>query len=758
MKTTLHILGMSSPHCQNLVQKALAETKGVRKAEVSLASEKAVVEHDADVTVDALRDAVVDAGYDAEAWVEKESSEAVQQREIDEYKTRFYLSLALSIPLLILFFEHLEWVTLPLPDWYETYGAWAQFILATPVMWINRVIFIRGARGLLNRSPTMDSLVAIGVGAAYVYSLMTTFGFKGDLYYEVGTFVLTFIVLGKWLEAVAKGKTSEAIKKLMGLQPKTATVIRNGRQVTVPIESLKVGDVFLVKPGEKIPVDGHVMSGDSAVDESMVTGESMPVHKVKGASVIGASINKHGSLTCKATKVGSETLLAQIIKLVEEAQGRKAPIQELVDKISAVFVPVVTGFAFLVFAYWYFAAGQTFEFALSAFMAVLLIACPCALGLATPTAIMVGTGLGAQNGILFKTSKALQETRRLDTIVFDKTGTLTKGEPSLTDVWTMPGVDEKAMLRLAASVEALSEHPVADAIVAGAKSRRIATTKATGFHAVAGAGVKATVSGRSVAVGTAKIVGKAIPAAAHARKSGLESQGKTVVTVWIGGKFSGLLAVADTLKDGSRDAVTRLKKMGMQVIMITGDNRRTAEAIAASIGIDKVLAEVLPQDKEKNIRSLQKKGRTVAMVGDGINDAPALAAADLGIAMGGGTDVAIETGDIVLVKSDVRDVVTAIDLSRFTMRKIQENLFWAFGYNVVGIPVAAGLLYPFTGFLLNPAIAGLAMALSSVSVTTNAALMKMYKPPLKKQQPIVAEGEEKETPDSKSKTKKVKPR
>lgn len=722
---------MSSPHCQNLVFKALGKVPGVRTAEVSLSNEKAVVQHAESVTLDVLRDAVVDAGYDAEPWVQSESSEQVQEREIAEYRLRFLFSLALSIPLLILFLEHLEWVALPLPLWFEAYSAWIQFALATPVMWVNRVIFIRGARGILNRSPTMESLVAIGVGAAYVYSAITTFGFKGDLYFEVGTFVLTFIVLGKWLEAIAKGKTSEAIKKLMGLQPKTATLIKNGRQVTVPFESLKVGDVFLVRPGEKIPVDGVVFSGDSAVDESMVTGESMPVHKKKGATVIGASINKQGSLTCKATKVGSETLLAQIIKLVEEAQGRKAPIQELVDRISAVFVPAVSVFAFLVFGYWFFAAGQSFDFALSAFMAVLLIACPCALGLATPTAIMVGTGLGAQNGILFKTSKALQETRRLDTIVFDKTGTLTRGEPALTDVWTEKGVSERILLGKAASVESLSEHPLALALVQAARKRRISLKKTTGFHAVAGKGVTATVQGKKVAVGTASLVGKKLPTAAEKQKHAWENEGKTVVTVWVDGRFAGLLAVADTLKDGSKEAVKRLQRMGLDVYMITGDNSRTANAIARQLGVDNVLAEVLPKDKEKNVRALQKKGRTVAMVGDGINDSPALAAADLGIAMGGGTDVAIETGDIVLVKSDMRDVVTAIDLSRFTMRKIKENLFWAFGYNVVGIPVAAGLLYPFTGFLLNPAIAGLAMALSSVSVTSNAALMKLYRPPLK---------------------------
>lgn len=732
VKTTLHVIGMSSPHCQNLVQKALQKIAGVKIAEVDLQKEKAQVEHAESVTLKQLRDAVVDAGYDAEAWVESESSEEVQRREINEYRTRFFVSLALSIPLLILFFEHLEWIALPMPDWYENYGAWVQFVLATPVLWINRVIFQRGARGLLNKSPTMDSLVAIGVGAAYVYSLMTTLGFKGDLYYEVGTFVLTFIVLGKWLEAVAKGKTSEAIKKLMGLAPKTATLIKKGKQVTVPIESLKVGDVFLVKPGEKVPVDGVVVSGDSAVDESMVTGESMPVHKKKGATVIGASINKNGSLTCKATKVGSETLLAQIIKLVEEAQGRKAPIQELVDKISAVFVPAVSVFAVLVFAYWFFAAGQSFEFALSAFMAVLLIACPCALGLATPTAIMVGTGLGAQNGILFKTSKALQETRRLDSIVFDKTGTLTKGEPALTNSYLAQGMTEQKLLELTASVESLSEHPLAQAIVAGAKKRKIELKKATGFKAAPGKGVTASVGGRKIAVGTTALVGKKLTTAAEKQKHAWENEGKTVVTVWQEDRFIGLLAIADTLKDGSKDAVSRLQRMGLSVYMITGDNQRTASAIAGQLGITHVLAEVLPQDKEKHVRNLQKKGRVVAMVGDGINDSPALAAADLGIAMGGGTDVAIETGDIVLVKSDVRDVVTAIDLSRFTMWKIKENLFWAFGYNVVGIPVAAGLLYPFTGFLLNPAIAGLAMALSSVSVTTNAALMKMYKPPLRK--------------------------
>lgn len=733
MKTQLHVIGMTSPHCQKLVQKAFSNVKGVQNADVSLSQEKAEVQHDDFVTLDQLRDAVVNAGYDAEAWIESESAEQVQQREIQEYKTRFYVSLALSIPLLVLFLDHLKWIALPLPPWFQAYNAWIQFFLAAPVLWVNRVIFTRGARGIHNLAPTMDSLVAIGVGAAFLYSTITALGFPGELYFEVGTFVLTFIVLGKWLEAIAKGKTSDAIKKLMSLAPKTATVIRKGKPVTVPIDEMKVGDVFLVRPGEKIPVDGVVLSGESAVDESMVTGESMPVHKKKGVPVIGASINAHGSLTCKAKKVGSDTLLAQIIQLVEEAQGRKAPIQELVDQISAVFVPVVSVLAFLVFAYWFFAAGQTFEFALSAFMAVLLIACPCALGLATPTAIMVGTGLGAQNGILFKTSKALQETRRLDTIVFDKTGTLTQGKPTLTDTFTPTGTPERTLLQMAASIEALSEHPLADAIVSGAKKRGMALKKATGFRAVAGKGVTANVAGKKVAVGSPRLLSKKLPADAETQRHAWERQGKTVVIVFIGGRFAGLLAVADTLKENSKDAVEKLQRMGLDVYMITGDNQRTAQAIAKQLGIKNVLAEVLPEDKEKHVRALQQKGKVVAMVGDGINDSPALAAADLGVAMGGGTDVAIETGDIVLVKSDVRDVVTAIDLSRFTMRKIKENLFWAFGYNVIGIPVAAGILYPFTGFLLNPAIAGLAMALSSASVTTNAALMKLYKPPLKKQ-------------------------
>ncbi|MBI5225962.1 heavy metal translocating P-type ATPase [Candidatus Micrarchaeota archaeon] len=733
MKTTLHILGMSSPHCQNLVQTALQKIRGVKSAQVDLSKEKAVVEHSDAVSFDSLRDAVIDAGYDAEPFVEQaDTLEQRQQKEVDGYKFRFFLSLGLSLPLLVLFLVEQKLLPLALPTFVETNMAWIEFVLATPVLWINRVIFTRGAKGILNRNPTMDSLVGIGVGAAYVYSLITAFGFPGALYFEVGTFVLTFIVLGKWMESIAKGRTSEAIKKLIGLQAKTATIIVNGRQKTIPIEQLKVGDVFLVKPGEKLPVDGIVVAGDSAVDESMVTGESMPTMKRKGDRVIGATINKNGVLTCKAQKVGSETLLAQIIKLVEQAQASKAPIQEVVDKVSAVFVPAVAFMAVAVFLIWYFLLGQTFTFALAAFMSVLLIACPCALGLATPTAIMVGTGLGAQNGVLFKTAKALQQVEKINTVVFDKTGTLTKGQPSLTDMETAPGVSEKELLYHAASLEHLSEHPLAEAIVNAAKKKKIRLGNATQFKAVTGSGVVGRVDGKIVTVGKAELAKKEVPAEMKKRQIALEHEGKTVVTVFVGGRIYGVLAIADTLKESSPEAVSQLKKMGLRVVMLTGDNPRTAHAIAKKAGITEVIADVRPEEKEKEIRKLQRKGRNVAMVGDGINDSPALAAADLGIAMGGGTDVAIETGDIVLVKNDVRDVVTAIDLSRFTMRKIKENLFWAFGYNILGIPVAAGLLFPFTGFLLNPAIAGLAMAFSSVSVTANAALMKLYKPPLRK--------------------------
>jgi Cu+-exporting ATPase len=580
----------------------------------------------------------------------------------------------------------------------------------------------------------MDTLVSIGVGSAYLYSLYVTFAIwsgspaygMGNLYYEVAGFLLTFILLGKYFEAVAKGRTSEAIKKLMGLQAKTAVVVRDGQEIEVKIDEVYVGDVVVVKPGGKVPVDGTVIEGHSSVDESMVSGESIPVEKQAGDKVIGATINKTGAFKFKAEKIGKDTFLAQVIRLVEEAQGSKAPVEELADKISAVFVPAVVVIGLASFIIWML-VGQGFVFALTTFIAVLIIACPCALGLATPTAVMVGTGLGAEHGILIKNAEALQKAAQLKVIVFDKTGTLTKGEPEVTDL------TNKDLLLYAAVAEKRSEHPLAEAIVKKAQAEGINVPDPESFNSISGKGVEAKLKGETILLGNRLLMREKGIAFADKENmlNELEAQGKTVMLVAKNNSLLGLIAVADTLKQYSKEAVAELHGMGREVVMITGDNKRTGEAIAKQVGIGRVLAEVLPQDKADNIKKLQAEGKKVAMVGDGINDAPALAQADIGIAIGTGTDVAIETGEIVLVKDDLRDVVTAIDLSNYSMLKIKQNLFWAFIYNSLGIPIAAGILYPFTGFLLNPIIAGAAMAFSSVSVVTNSLLMKRFKPRIK---------------------------
>ncbi|HZX33987.1 MAG TPA: copper-translocating P-type ATPase, partial [archaeon] len=613
-----------------------------------------------------------------------------------------------------------------------------QLLIATPVMWFGRGFFVSGIRAAFKaRSPNMDTLVAVGVGSAYIYSVIASIAILSgsplfsaeDLYFEVAAFLITFILLGKFFEARARGRTSEAIKKLLGLQAKTAIVVRNGEKVSVPIEEVLVGDIVIVKPGQKIPVDGTVVEGASFVDESMVTGESVPVSKKAGDTVIGATINMSGAFRFKALKVGSETMLAQIIAMVEEAQASKAPIQKLADRISEIFVPAVITLAFVSGFYWFFLASQPALFAFTVFITVMVIACPCALGLATPTAVMVGTGLGAERGILIKSAEALQKAEKIDIVVFDKTGTLTKGKPEVTDVVAAAGVKENEIVAAAASAEKNSEHPLGEAIVNFAAAKKISFSKAGSFNSISGKGIEATIAGKKVLVGNRKLFAERKISIEALEKSlaSLESQGKTVVLVAVNGKAAGLIAIADTVKENSREAVERLKAMGRETVMITGDNERTARAIAKQVGIDTVLAEVLPEEKAEEIKRLQSSGKKVAMVGDGINDAPALAQADLGIALGAGTDVAIETGDIVLVKNDLRDAVTAIELSAYTMAKIRQNFFWAFIYNIVGIPIAMGVLYPFTGWLLSPVIAGTAMAFSSVSVVSNSLLMKRFK-------------------------------
>jgi len=734
----LHVIGMDSLHCANIVEKALKKAPGVEKIELNFTLEKAVIDYNEQKTdFSKIKNAIVAAGYDAELMdlgEEIDKEKLAREKEIEELKKRVIWSALLTVPVLILALPEMLMgvVALEYPEFFMKNMATLQFFLSTPVLYLNRDFFTRGFRGLISRMPGMDSLVALGVGTAYVYSMLVGFSFiEGSIYYETAVLLITFIVLGKYLEAVAKGKTSEAIKRLIGLQPKTALVVRGGREMEVPIKDVVVGDTIIIKPGDKIPVDGMISDGMSSVDESMITGESIPVHKKKGDHVIGATINKTGSFRFRATKVGSDTMLAQIIKLVEDAQGSKAPIQRLVDVVAGYFVQGVIVLALIAFAYWYFVAGQTLLFAITILVATLIIACPCAMGLATPTAVMMGTGKGAENGILIKNAESLEVLHQAKTIIFDKTGTITRGDAIVTEVLAF-GMDPKELLWLAAAAEKGSEHHLAQAVVKKAKEDGIKISEPKSFNAVPGHGVVATIGRTKVLVGNPALMKKEkVPISQESviKMNALEMEGKTVVIVAVNGKVAGMIAIADTIKEHSREAIERLHKMGYETAMITGDNERTAMAIAKQAGIDRVLAHVLPEDKANEVKKLQEDGRhKIAFVGDGINDAPALAQADIGIAIGAGTDVAIESGSIVLVKSDLRDIVTAIQLSKYTMSKIKQNLFWAFAYNTIGIPVSMGALFPFTGFLLSPVIAGAAMAFSSVSVVSNTLLMKGWKP------------------------------
>lgn len=612
------------------------------------------------------------------------------------------------------------------------------FLLSTPVQFIAGYRFYKGFLDALKaRTTNMDTLIAIGTSAAWVYSTLVVFFpnvFQGETYFDASVIIITLILTGKLLEEIAKGKASSAIKKLMGLQPKTARVIRDDKEVDIPIEDLLVGDIVLVKPGEKIPVDGVVIEGHSSVDEKMITGESMPVGKKAGDEVIGATINKSGLLKIKAARVGKDSVLAQIIKIVQGALTVKAPIQRLADKVSSYFVPSVIAISIISFFVWFSILNAGFVFALTIFITILIIACPCALGIATPTAILVGTSLGANNGILIKGGKALETAHKLTGVVFDKTGTLTKGEPDATDIISVDRTDEKKILELAAIAEKGSEHPLGEAIVKKAEERKIIIPDGSNHETIAGKGIRVNYLNKPIFVGS-RIFMKELGFKAEdleVKMQKLEEQGKTAVIVAFGNRIIGIIGIADTLKPYSKEAVQQLMRMGIDVWMITGDNERTAKAIAGEVGIENVMAEVLPQDKAKKVKELQERGYKVAAIGDGINDAPMLAQADIGIAIGSGTDVALETGDLVLIKDDLRDVVTAIDLSRYTIRKIKENLFLAFVYNTASIPIAAGILTIFIpGFLLNPIIAGAAMAFSSVSVVGNSLLMRGYKPKIK---------------------------
>ncbi len=742
---TIPVGGMTCAACSQRIEKSLGRQSGIIKASVNLATEKATVEYDPQqVRLSEIKQVIEKAGYKA-LNIEKTAADEDKLRKEKTIRilwTKFIVSAAFALPLLYLAMgSMIRWLPFPIPDFldpmqYPLVYALTQIILTVPVIAAGYRFYTTGFKALIQRSPNMDSLIAIGTSAAVLYSLYSTrqitlgnFGAVDHLYFETAGVIITLILLGKSLEAVSKGKTSEAIKKLMGLAPKTAVVISDGKEIETPIDEVEPGDVIFVKPGEKIPVDGVVLEGNTAVDESMLTGESMPADKKSGDKVFAASINKNGSIKFKATKVGGDTALAQIIRLVEDAQGSKAPIAQLADIVSGYFVPVVCAIAILAFAAWMI-SGRTLEFALTIFISVLVIACPCALGLATPTAIMVGTGKGAEYGILFKGGPALETAHKINTIIFDKTGTLTAGKPEVTDIVTAPGISRERLLLIAASAEKGSEHPLGEAIVRAAEKEKAGFLKTDRFEAIPGFGIEAEIDGMHALIGNKKLMNE--------RNISLESlenpsdrfaaEGKTPMYIALDRKIAGIIAVADVVKENSIKAVEKLQSMGIEVAMITGDNRKTAEAIAKQVGIGRVLAEVLPQDKSDEVKKLQAEGKTVAMVGDGINDAPALAQADIGIAIGSGTDVAMESADIVLMRSDLMDVPTALHLSKSTIRNIKQNLFWAFGYNVAGIPIAAGLLYIFGGPLLNPILAAAAMSFSSVSVLTNALRLKRFRP------------------------------
>jgi len=728
---------MHCASCALNIESSLKKLKGILNASVNFATEKAIVEFDENlVNYDLIKKTIENLGYKVvEEAIDKEKE--AREKEIKDLKKKFLISLIFGLPLLCFSMGRM----LGLPVFLdEPFQALIQLILTTPIILAASKIYISGIRSLLNLAPNMDSLIFIGTFAAYLYSVAISLaiwiGIDGygveNLYYETAAFIIIFILLGRYLEAITKGKTSEALRKLIGMQAKTAKVLRNRKEIEIPVEEVRVGDIVLVRPGEKIPVDGVVIDGISVVDEKMITGESIPVTKKKGDKVIGGTINKTGLLKIKATAVGKDTVLAQIIKVVEEAQLSKAPIQRLADKIAQYFVPMVITIAVLAFGYWFFIAKMSFEFALTILISVLIISCPCAFGLATPAAVVMGMGLGAERGILIKSAEALEKAHKVQVVIFDKTGTLTKGEPEVTDIVSTSTLSKNEILRLAAITEKGSEHPIGKAIVKAAKKRGLKIESGKEYESIPGEGIKCRYKNGWILVGNRSFMRNnkiTLDKKIESEIQKLENEGKTTVIVAFNKKVVGIIAVADTLKEFSKDVVEKLKLMKKEVWMITGDNERTARAIAKQLGIDedKVIAQVLPGDKAKKVKELQEKGKFVAFVGDGINDAPALAQADLGIAIGSGTDIAMETGEIILVKNDLRDVVTAIDLSKYTIKKIKQNLFWAFFYNTASIPVAAGALYPFFGILLNPMIAAAAMAFSSVSVVLNSLSMKRYK-------------------------------
>lgn len=745
----LDIDGISCQVCVNKIEKKVSKLNGVKSVIVNLASSRGKIVYDSDVIkLSEILEVMKKMGYTGTKH--EESSENLRDKEKEEHLKREFLEFKIAIifSAIVFYIAMGTMIGLPVPaiispDVNPLNFAIVQFILALPVVYIGRRFYIIGIKQLFMKSPSMDSLIATGTGSALIYSIYGTFKIaEGDyhyvhsLYFESAVVILALILLGKYLEGVSKGKTSEAIKKLMSLKSKKANLVRNGEIVQVDIEEVEKGEVLLVKPGESIPVDGKVIDGNSTVDESMLTGESIPIDKAAGDIVYGASINKNGSLKIEATAVGKDTVISKIIKLVENAQGSKAPIAKIADKVSAYFVPIVMLIATAAGIIWYFLGSRGIVeinntpsiFALTIFISVMVIACPCSLGLATPTAIMVGTGRGAELGILIKSGEALEKAYKVNAVVFDKTGTLTEGKPKVTDILTMEGYKENDTLQIAGALEQHSEHPLGEAIVEEAKERGLVFPQVTDFISITGQGVYGKIEESEVLIGNIKLMkAKNIEITMEKELDELASQGKTPMYMAIDGKFLGIIAVADVMKKEAVDTIKELKTRGYKIGMITGDNKITAEAIGKQVGIDMIFAEVTPEDKYLKVKELQNEGYNVAMVGDGINDSPALVQADVGIAIGGGTDIAMESADIVLMKRDLRDVLTAMDLSNATIRNIKQNLFWAFIYNTLGIPIAAGLLYPFTGHLLNPMIAGGAMAMSSVSVVTNALRLKKFK-------------------------------
>ncbi|ABS40459.1 heavy metal translocating P-type ATPase [Clostridium botulinum] len=735
----LKIEGMTCAACAKAVERVSRKLDGVLEANVNIATEKLDITFDkSKVSLNDIKIAIEKAGYKA---LEEKNIEEEKKGKEDAIKSlwrRFITSLIFAVPLLTISMGSMMGLKLPKiidPMHNPLNFGLIQLILVIPIILVGNKFFRVGFKSLVKGSPNMDSLISIGTSAAVVYGIFAIFQIsKGnmhyahDLYFESGATILTLITLGKYLESVSKGKTSEAIKKLMALAPKNATIIRDNKEIIIPIEEVKINDIVLVKPGEKLPVDGEIIEGSTAIDESMLTGESLPVEKHIGDIAVAGSINKHGLIKYKATKVGKDTTLAQIIKLVEEAQGSKAPIARLADKISAYFVPTVIALAIISSLAWY-VSGKSLIFSLTIFISVLVIACPCALGLATPTAIMVGTGKGAENGVLIKSGGALETAHKVQSIIFDKTGTITEGKPKITDILVSEGVDEKYLLQVAATAEKGSEHPLGEAIVKKAEEENLELFQGKDFRAIPGKGIEVIIEDKKVLLGNLRLMEEyEVEIKDFMDKSHkLSKEGKTPMFIAIENKIKGIIAVADTLKENSKKAIEKLHNMGVEVVMITGDNKNTAEAIGKQVGIDKIFAEVLPSDKANWVKKLQQEGKIVAMVGDGINDAPALAQADIGIAIGSGTDVAIESADIVLIKSDLMDVPTALKLSRATIKNIKENLFWAFGYNTLGIPVAMGVLYIFGGPLLNPMIAAAAMSFSSVSVLLNALRLRRFK-------------------------------